>query len=165
MMKTLKLLIYSVGLLLVISPAYAFGFKFDLLGYTIEYEPSPTMQIINEVDTMQETTIEQIHDFDEYINLANDQKQVQLILKELDYERIGFIDTDTSKEYTVFISVEGIILGVWEGLINPEITLSGSLIQIKYKAINQDFFGIAKSINIPFQVKLKLLIYKILRWN
>ena len=101
---------------------------------------------------------QQIHDYDSEIQTLNSYKQVQLALKELDYRRMGFVDTDTGQEYTVFISQEGLVEGIYAGNIESEVQISGSLSRIKERVQNQQFDALKSELQIPWSLKMKLLL-------
>ena len=144
-----KTIILLLALLLTISTVSAFSF--EIFGYTIRYEKQPG--IIDEVSSMRTVT----DVFDEEIRLLNGFKRTQLIIKNLDYERIGLIDTSTGKAYTIVIK-DGIILHIEEGLNDEQTIIKANMSFIKKSAENNDFNGVFNSIQVPFKVKLRLFI-------
>ena len=142
----MKVIIYLIMALITASSVYAFGFNFEVFGYTISYTQPEQQEIINEVDNMPRAT----HEFDDTIKFLNTIKETQMILKELSYTNLAFTDTDTNKEYTIIISQEGLITGVYEGYVNPEEYFSGSLSTIKAYAESQSYMAIKQEVNIPF---------------
>jgi hypothetical protein len=168
-----------VFILINTGSADAFSFQFDLLGYTVSYQPQPTVEVVNNIQhepiAPQQNYIEQthpyevvnplpsgspqqIHDYDSEIQTLNSYKQVQLALKELDYRRMGFVDTDTGQEYTVFISQEGLIEAIYAGNLESEVQISGSLSQIKERVQNGQFDALKSELQIPWSLKMKLLL-------
>jgi len=161
-MKNIIQQIVNIGIMVILvilasNYAFAFGFNFEVFGYTISYIQPAQQEIISEVDNMPRAT----HEFDETINFINTIKETQMILKELSYNNLAFTDTDTNKGYTIIISDEGLITGVYEGYLNPEEYFSGSISTIKAYAESQSYMAIKQEINVPFRVKLKLLSYNI----
>ena len=146
----------------------AFSFKFDVFGYEISYNAEKETQVINNINDEGDVTMKQksqiqynqLHEFDELINQVNSYKVIQSLLKELDYTRLGFIDTDTNNHYTIFVGDDGIIQGVYVGLIQPQATLKGSINGITQHIQNGDLVGLKNSVEIPFRVKIRLLLMR-----
>jgi hypothetical protein len=165
-----KLMVMLALLSLLVSNAYAFGFKFDLFGYTIKYqEPMETKVITGAAPTpvqqysyskSEETTI--VHSYDQYIKELNNIKEVQNSLKDLGYSRIGFKDKDTNIDYTVFVSEEGLIQSVYRGNFNPEVQISGSLSTIEYLANSGQFEALRDEVDIPWSVRIKLIVMNVI---
>ena len=146
-----KTLIFIGIFILLVGSVSAF--KIDLFGYRIQYNEKPKV-----IDMTQEVELE---DFEEDIRLLNSIKEVQLVLKELDYRRIGFINKDDNSQFTFFINEEGKITKVSEGLLEPDVILKGSLSKIKKSAEQGNYAAIKKQVDVPFKVKFKLMIMKI----
>ena len=170
----IKILIISiVGMIVLSAVAFAFSFNWDILGYTISYNPPPDVEVINNVvpaqeqqqvnqvanivDEKQYDAVVQIHDYDEQIKQANNIKELQFILKEMDYRRIGLINTDDGQEYTIYISQEGLIKAAAKGPDNPGAVITGSLKQITADIQNKNYLSLKDDIKIPFKVKMKLM--------
>ena len=142
-----KTIILLLAMLVSISTVSAFSF--EIFGYTIAYEKQP--EIIDEVSSMRQVT----SIFDEEIKLLNSFKKTQLILKNLDYNRIGLIDTSTGKAYTIVVK-DGIILHIEDGLNDEEVIIKANVPFIKKSAENNNLNAVFNSIEVPFRVKLRL---------
>lgn len=153
--RIMKILVLLIANFLALA-SISFALSMQLFGYTISYEPQQ-VEVIN----MQEQISQiQTYEFNEYVAKANNRKETQIILKELDYSRIGFINWDTSKSYTAVISQEGIITGVYIGLLEPEVIVEGSITQIKQNIADNNFLAVGNSLKVPFKLKLKLLLMR-----
>jgi len=133
--------------------ANANAFRFEAFGWQVKWQEQP--QIIDETD---EPYFEQTNNFDEEIAIANSYKETQLFLKELDYERIGIIDTSTNEQYTIIISNEGIIERVEIGLNEPETIIRADMPMARKRVVENNFIGLRNYVKIPFKVKLKIIL-------
>ena len=170
--------IWIIGMLLFGNIVYAFSFKINVLGYEIEYKNPEELQYIDNVKTIEKTnkdipvtqkgtyevinakTIEpqQLHKFDKDIALLNDIPEVTKALGDLGYSRIGFTDTDTNDRY-IFMVSNGEIMSVYKDkAMYAEVETKGSLQKIKDYAYRKDFERLKLAVEIPFMVKLKLLL-------
>ena len=154
----MKKAILVLALLVVIPMASAL--KFNLLWYELginEEVLSQETQVIEET----KAEVDNMDGLFPYISEANHDKYVTSLLKELDYRRIGIVDTDTGKAYTLFTNQEGYITGMKRGLITPESIFKGSRSKIEQAHKNKDYGLIRELTEIPFRVKMKMVI---MRW-
>lgn len=151
-----RIITISLMITLMAMPSYAF--EWNIGKYTIKYEKQ-------EIQTIGEMPLQPIIDdgrFENYIKIANSNKETQLLLKELDYEKIGFVDEDTNKAYTFFIDMEGKIYKMQKGLIEPDVTLEGSLNKIENAYNKGNYNKINKLLKMPFKMRLKLFWMRML---
>ena len=153
----LALWILKFIVLLVILSYSANAISFNALGWKISWNEQP--DIIDEVSNMENMAI--TTEFNEEIKFINSFKESQLFLKELDYKRIGIIDTSTSMIYTAVIDEDGIISHIEQGLNEPETIIKVNIPKVENAIINNNFIEIKNHIQLPFKVKLKILL---MRW-
>lgn len=181
--KYLKIFGVSSILILLSLTTYAFSFKFNIMGYDISYNPTQEQQVINEIDKKQENkdipmsrgdtyevlktqAIEpiQIHEFDKDIENLNSIPEVIKTLGDLGYSQIAFTDTDKNERYVFVISSQGVITSVYKNnLMYAEVETRGSLQKIKDYAYRKDFERLKLTVEVPFSVKLRLLVKQ--WWN
>lgn len=168
--------ILALMILAMAQGAMAWGFNFGGYRYevgntqVVDYTSQP-IATQNQIEPQIQTTAQvQVvspppslnePQFTQEVAWLNTQGEVQMALKELDYSRIGLINTDNGKEYTAFISQEGNIEKVLIGNYGSQTTLSGSLLGVTDAANRGDIEGVLANVNIPFSVKMKLLWMKL----
>ena len=137
---------------LMAMPSYAF--EWNIGKYTIRYD-KPEIETIGEMPL--QPIIEDDGKFENYMKIANSNKEAQLLLKELDYEKIGFIDEDTNKAYTFFIDMEGKVYKMQRGLIGPDVVVEGSLKGLENAYNEGNYYKMQKLLKMPFKMRLKLM--------
>ena len=100
-------------------------------------------------------------EFNEEITYLNSFKETQLFLKELDFKRIGVIDTSSNRAFTVLVGEDGIIQHVENGLNEEEVLIKANFARIKNSVENNDFDSIRNHVEIPFKIRLKIFF---MRW-
>ena len=177
-----KQILWTIIGMLLLSSASAFSFKFNVLGYDVSYNPVKEEQVINKVDNLPTakptnkdipmsqgngfevitTTANvpvQLHEFDNDIKLLNGIPEVRQALGDLGYNRIAFINTDDNERYVFLVDNQGMITSVYKDKeMYAEVETKGSLLKIRDYAKRGDFERLKLAVEIPFMVKMKLLL-------
>lgn len=152
-----KSLIALAMVILMATQAYAWGF--EAFGYKIEYKVKQQSSPIEQTSTLSTPPDETTRLFGMEVDYLNSMPEVQMVLKELDYGRIGLYNTDDGNSYTAHINPDGTIKEVKSGLQSPEVVVQGSLSMVRGGVERGDVGMIKSSVKLPFVVKAKLLIY------
>ena len=148
----MKKILYLIGLWILLT---GFSFRFDLMGYTIAYEPQPEQEVIDRI----EMPPEPISGFKNEISQLNEMPQITNALLLIGYARIGFTDTDTMQRYVIAVGENGTIINVYlsqEMQVDAE--LSGDVQKIKDYAYRGDYERLKLAVNVPFKIKLRILM-------
>jgi len=162
--------VIGIILMAVVMMSTTNAWEFDAFGYKIRYNQKETIDNTQEIPKKEAVNLpiadaedlpRKTDRFNDDIRHLNNNKEIQLILKELDYRKIGFINIDSQKSYTILINQEGIINGVLEGLEEPEIIIRGSYMGISEGAKQGNIRIIKQNLKIPFKLKMKLAWMKV----
>ena len=153
----LALWILKLAVLFIILSYAANAISFNALGYKISWNEQPS--IIDEVGNMESIILSD--EFNEEIKFINGFKESQLFLKELDYKRIGIIDTSTNMIYTAIIDENGIISHIEQGLNEPEAIIKINIPKVRKAVMSNNFMELKNQLQLPFKVKLRILL---MRW-
>ena len=148
----MKKILYLIGLWILLT---GFSFRFDLMGYTVAYEPQPEQEVINRI----EMPPEPISGFKNEISQLNEMPQITNALLLIGYARIGFTDTDTMQRYVIAVGENGTIINVYLSQeMQADAELSGSIAKIKDYALRGDYERLKLAVNVPFKIKLRILM-------
>lgn len=159
-MNKLKRIMMSIAfVLLVVDPLgymiweydtyIAYAYEFKVWKYKIIYNPVVEQEVV--------PTFTETHIFNEYVNEYNKQERLNSIVAELDYERIGIINTDNNFIYTIYIDEQGKITKVVNGFDDVDFIAKLSIKRIKSLTEQGRFEDLPNEIKLPFKVKLKIL--------
>jgi len=148
----MKKILYLIGLWILLT---GFSFRFDLMGYTVAYEPQPEQEVIDRI----EMPPEPISGFKNEISQLNEMPQITNALLLIGYARIGFTDTDTMQRYVIAVGENGTIINVYLSQeMQADAELSGSIAKIKDYALRGDYERLKLAVNVPFKIKLRILM-------
>src|SRR3990167_3473256 len=176
-----KIVILAFALLVVANMAYAFSFKINIMDYDISYNTPKDVEVIDnlpeakkplsnadipithigayEVIKTSTTEPKPIHAFDKDIQNLNNIAEVRNTIAKLGYSRIGFTDTDSNLRYVVLVGRMGDITSIYQdNAMYADAEIRGSLQKVKDYAYRGDYERLKLAVEVPFKVKLRLLM-------
>lgn len=185
----MKKIVYIFSWFVLMSYS-AIAFKFDILGYSVSYNPPIEREIITTTTTTlyspyvtalgsqnnaniptkgininlnSDGTLRpsnKLTEFDDDVIFLNSIPEVTTALRQLKFNEIGVVDLDTGKKYGVII-LDGKIDAVYKGYSNPNVIMSGSYSRIKTLIQQGKTDGIMKNVHMPLWLKIKLFFMRI----
>lgn len=143
-----------LGLLLAWLLITAFSFKIGILDYTLSYGPKTETKIINQTE-VNKTLIKDLNNITADLNNI---AEVRKALSNMNYDQIGFTDTDTNKRYVAIIKNDMIKDISASNELQADVELKGSLQRISDYAARKDYKRLKLTVATPLRVKLKLAL-------